>query len=186
MIMSASIYDIPVKKITGEDTSLAEFKGKVLLVVNVASKCGLTPQYEGLEKVYEQYKGQGLVIAGFPANDFKAQEPGTNEEIQSFCSLNYGVQFPLFDKITVVGDQKHPLYATLIAAQPRAVSVTEVSWRDKLKGYGIEPNPEPEILWNFEKFLVSRSGDVVERFAPNTQPDAPELVAAIEAELDKS
>ena len=184
--MSASIYDIPVKKITGEDTSLAEFKGKVLLVVNVASKCGLTPQYEGLEKVYEQYKGQGLVIAGFPANDFKAQEPGTNEEIQSFCSLNYGVQFPLFDKITVVGDQKHPLYATLIAAQPRAVSVTEVSWRDKLKGYGIEPNPEPEILWNFEKFLVSRSGDVVERFAPNTQPDAPELVAAIEAELDKS
>jgi glutathione peroxidase len=186
MIMSTSIYDIPVKKITGEDTSLAEFKGKVLLVVNVASKCGLTPQYEGLEKVYEQYKGQGLVIAGFPTNDFKAQEPGTNEEIQSFCSLNYGVQFPLFDKITVVGDQKHPLYATLIAAQPRAVSVTEVSWRDKLKGYGIEPNPEPEILWNFEKFLVSRSGDVVERFAPNTQPDAPELVAAIEAELDKS
>ena len=184
--MSTSIYDIPVKKITGEDTSLAEFKGKVLLVVNVASKCGLTPQYEGLEKVYEQYKGQGLVIAGFPPNDFKAQEPGTNEEIQSFCSLNYGVQFPLFDKITVVGDQKHPLYATLIAAQPRAVSVTEVSWRDKLKGYGIEPNPEPEILWNFEKFLVSRSGDVVERFAPNTQPDAPELVAAIEAELDKS
>ncbi len=184
--MSTSIYDIPVKKITGEDTSLAEFKGKVLLVVNVASKCGLTPQYEGLEKVYEQYKGQGLVIAGFPTNDFKAQEPGTNEEIQSFCSLNYGVQFPLFDKITVVGDQKHPLYATLIAAQPRAVSVTEVSWRDKLKGYGIEPNPEPEILWNFEKFLVSRSGDVVERFAPNTQPDAPELVAAIEAELDKS
>ena len=179
--MSTSIYDIPVKKITGEDTSLAEFKGKVLLVVNVASKCGLTPQYEGLEKVYEQYKGQGLVIAGFPTNDFKAQEPGTNEEIQSFCSLNYGVQFPLFDKITVVGDQKHPLYATLIAAQPRAVSVTEVSWRDKLKGYGIEPNPEPEILWNFEKFLVSRSGDVVERFAPNTQPDAPELESAIEA-----
>jgi glutathione peroxidase len=184
--MSASIYDIPVKKITGEDTSLAEFKGKVLLVVNVASKCGLTPQYEGLEKVYEQYKGQGLVIAGFPANDFKAQEPGTNEEIQSFCSLNYGVQFPLFDKITVVGDQKHPLYAALIAAQPKAVSVTEVSWREKLKGYGIETNPEPEILWNFEKFLVSRSGDVIERFAPNTQPDAPELVAAIEAELDKS
>jgi len=126
------------------------------------------------------------VIAGFPANDFKAQEPGTNEEIQSFCSLNYGVQFPLFDKITVVGDQKHPLYAALIAAQPKAVSVTEVSWREKLKGYGIETNPEPEILWNFEKFLVSRSGDVIERFAPNTQPDAPELVAAIEAELDKS
>jgi glutathione peroxidase len=185
IIMGSSIYDIPVKKITGEDASLAEFKGKVLLVVNVASKCGLTPQYEGLEKVYEQYKGQGLVIAGFPANDFKAQEPGTNEEIQSFCTLNYGVQFPLFDKITVVGDQKHPLYAALIAAQPKAVSLSEVPFREKLKGYGIESNPDPEILWNFEKFLVSRSGEVVERFAPDTQPDAPELIAAIKAELAK-
>jgi glutathione peroxidase len=184
--MSASILDIPVKKITGEDTSLAEFKGKVMLVVNVASKCGLTPQYEGLEKVYEQYKGQGLVIAGFPANDFKAQEPGTNEEIQSFCTLNYGVQFPLFDKITVVGDNKHPLYAALIAAQPKSVSLSEVPFGQKLKGYGIDPNPEPEILWNFEKFLVSRSGEVVERFAPDTQPDAPALVAAIESELAKS
>jgi glutathione peroxidase len=184
--MSAEIYDIPVKKISGEDASLGEFKGKVLLVVNVASKCGLTPQYEGLEKLYEQFKGQGLVIAGFPANDFKAQEPGTNEEIQQFCSLNYGVQFPLFDKITVIGDEKHPLYAALIAAQPKAVSVGDVSWREKLKGYGIETTSEPEILWNFEKFLVSRTGEVVERFAPNTQPDAPELVAAIEAELAKS
>jgi glutathione peroxidase len=184
--MSASIYDIPVKKITGADTSLAEFKGKVLLVVNVASKCGLTPQYEGLEKVYEQYKGQGLVVAGFPANDFKAQEPGTNEEIQSFCTLNYGVQFPLFDKITVVGDKKHPLYAALIAAKPKAVSLSDVPFSEKLKGYGIETNPEPEVLWNFEKFLVSRSGQVVQRFAADTQPDAPGLVAAIEAELDKS
>ena len=183
--MTASIYDIPVRKISGEDASLAEFKGKVLLVVNVASKCGLTPQYEGLEKVYEQYKGQGLVIAGFPANDFKAQEPGTNEEIQSFCSLNYGVQFPLFDKITVVGDHKHPLYAALIAAQPKAVSLSEVPFREKLKGYGIAPNPEPEVLWNFEKFLVNRSGEVVQRFAPDTQPDAPALVEAIEAELAK-
>jgi glutathione peroxidase len=185
IIVSSSIYDIPVKKITGEDTSLAEFKGKVLLIVNVASKCGLTPQYEGLEKVYEQLKGQGLVVAGFPANDFKAQEPGTNEEIQSFCTLNYGVQFPLFDKIAVVGDQKHPLYAALIAAQPKAVSLSEVPFREKLKGYGIESNPDPEILWNFEKFLVSRAGEVVERFAPDTQPDAPELVAAIKAELAK-
>jgi glutathione peroxidase len=185
-IMSASIYEIPVRKIGGEETSLAEFKGHVLLVVNVASKCGLTPQYEGLEKVYEQYKGQGLVVAGFPANDFKAQEPGTNEEIQSFCTLNFGVKFPLFEKIAVVGEGKHPLYAALIAAQPKAVSLSEVSWRDKLKGYGIEANPEPEVLWNFEKFLVSRSGEVVQRFAPDTQPDAPELVAAIEAELAKS
>jgi glutathione peroxidase len=184
--MSASIYDIPVKKITGADASLAEFKGKVLLVVNVASKCGLTPQYEGLEKLYEQYRGQGLVIAGFPANDFKSQEPGSNEEIQSFCTLNYGVQFPLFDKITVVGAEKHPLFAALIAAQPKAVSLAEVSFREKLKGYGIAPNPEPEVLWNFEKFLVSRSGEVVKRFAPDTQPDAPALVAAIGAELARN
>jgi glutathione peroxidase len=185
-IMSASVLDIPVKKITGEDTSLSEFKSHVLLVVNVASKCGLTPQYEGLENLYEQYKGQGLVVAGFPANDFKAQEPGTNEEILTFCTTNFGVKFPLFDKITVVGEEKHPLYAALIAAQPKAVSLSEVPFRQKLKGYGIEGNPEPEILWNFEKFLVSRSGEVVKRFAPDTQPDAPELTAAIEAELSKS
>jgi len=152
----------------------------------VASKCGLTPQYEGLEKIYEQYKGQGLVVAGFPANDFKAQEPGTNEEIQTFCTTNFGVKFPMFEKITVVGPEKHPLYQALIAAQPKAVSVSEVPWRDKLKGYGIEANAEPELLWNFEKFLVSRTGQVVERFAPDTQPDAPELKAAIESELAKS
>ncbi len=183
--MTAKIYDIPVKKITGEDTSLGEFKGKVLLVVNVASKCGLTPQYEGLEKIYEQYKGQGLVVAGFPANDFKSQEPGTGQEIQTFCTLNYGVKFPMFSKITVVGAQKHPLYAALIAAQPKAVSVSEVPFREKLKGYGIETNAEPELTWNFEKFLLSRSGEVVQRFAPDTQPDAPALVAAIDAELAK-
>jgi len=184
--MSTSIYDIPVKKITGEDTSLAEFKGKVLLIVNVASKCGLTPQYEGLEKLYEQYKGQGLVVAGFPANDFKAQEPGTNEEILTFCTANFGVKFPLFDKITVVGAEKHPLYAALIAAQPKAVSLSEVPFSEKLKGHGIEANPEPEVLWNFEKFLVSRSSEVVRRFSPDTKPDAPELVAAIKDELAKS
>jgi glutathione peroxidase len=183
--MSAQIYGIPVKKISGEDASLSEFKGKVLLVVNVASKCGLTPQYEGLEKIYEQYKGQGLVVAGFPANDFKSQEPGTEQEIQTFCTMNYGVKFPMFSKITVVGAEKHPLYAALIAAQPKAISVSEVPFREKLKGYGIDANLEPELTWNFEKFLVDRSGAVVKRFAPDTQPDAPELVAAIEAELAK-
>lgn len=183
--MSTAVYDIPVRKITGADASLAEFKGKVLLVVNVASKCGLTPQYEGLEKLYKQYRDKGLVVAGFPANDFKSQEPGTNEEIQTFCTTNFGVDFPMFDKITVVGVDKHPLFAALIAAQPTAISLGEVSWSEKLKGYGITPNPAPEILWNFEKFLVSRSGEVVKRFAPDTAPDAPELVAAIEAELAK-
>lgn len=183
--MSAEIYSIPVSKISGEPATLEEFKGRVLLVVNVASKCGLTPQYEGLEKLYELYRGQGLVIAGFPANDFKAQEPGTEAEIQSFCKLNYGVTFPLFSKITVVGPEKHPLYAKLIAAQPRATSTAETPFREKLRGYGIDTLPEPEILWNFEKFLVSRKGEVVRRFSPDTQPDAPELVAAIEAELAK-
>lgn len=183
--MSASIYEIPVKKITGEDASLGEYKGKVILVVNVASKCGLTPQYEALEKVYEQFKGQGLVIAGFPANDFKSQEPGTEAEIQNFCTMNYGVKFPMFSKISVVGPEKHPLYKALISAQPTAVSVNEVSWADKLKGYGIQPNPAPEVLWNFEKFLISRTGEVVKRFAPDTAPDAPELIAAIKAELAK-
>lgn len=183
--MSESIYDIPVRKITGEPASLAEYKGKVLLVVNVASKCGLTPQYEALERIYEQYRGRGLVIAGFPANDFKSQEPGSEAEIQSFCATNYGVQFPMFTKITVTGPQKHPLYRMLIAARPGAVSVSDVPFREKLKGYGIETLPEPELLWNFEKFLVSRNGKVVHRFSPDTVPDDPTLVAAIEAELAK-
>jgi glutathione peroxidase len=183
--MSTPVLNIPVRKITGAETSLAEFKGKVLLVVNVASKCGLTPQYEGLEKLYKKYADEGLVVAGFPANDFAGQEPGTNEEIQSFCTTNFGVDFPMFDKITVVGAQKHPLYEALIQAQPKAVSVAGVPFSEKLKGYGIAPNPAPEVLWNFEKFLISRSGQVVERFAPDTAPDAPELVAAIEGELAK-
>jgi glutathione peroxidase len=183
--MAALVYDIPIRKIAGTDSSLAEFKGKVLLVVNVASKCGLTKQYEGLEKLYEQYRDQGLVIAGFPANDFAGQEPGTNEEIQTFCTTNFGVEFPLFDKITVVGAQKHPLYAALIQAQPNAISSSDVPFREKLKGYGMTPNPEPEVLWNFEKFLVSRKGEVVKRFTPDTAPDDAALIAAIEAELAK-
>jgi glutathione peroxidase len=183
--MSAGIYDIPVSKITGEDTSLAEFKGKVLLVVNVASKCGLTPQYEGLESLYEQYRGQGLVVTGFPANNFKSQEPGTNEEIQSFCTTNFGVKFPMFGKISVAGDDKHPLYKALTTAQPKATSVAEVPFREKLKGYGIETNADPEVLWNFEKFLVGRDGEVVRRFSPDTLPDSPELLAAIKEELAK-
>jgi glutathione peroxidase len=184
--LTSSIYDIPVSKITGEPASLSEFKGNVLLVVNVASKCGLTPQYEGLENLYERFRGQGLVVAGFPANDFKAQEPGTNDEIQSFCTLNYGVKFPMFGKIQVTGAEKHPLYASLIAAQPAATALNQPTWREKLKGYGIETLPEPELLWNFEKFVVSRNGEVVKRFAPDIAPDAPELIAAIESELAKN
>jgi len=183
--MSASIYEIPVKKITGEDATLAEHKGKVVLVVNVASKCGLTSQYEGLEKLYETFAPKGLVVAGFPANDFKQQEPGSDAEIQTFCTANFGVKFPMYSKIVVTGPEKNELYKQLIAAQPTATTVNEPTWREKLKGYGIEGNPEPELLWNFEKFLVSKNGAIVARFAPDTAPDAPALIAAIEAELAK-
>ena len=175
-----------MRGITGADSSLAKFKGNVMLIVNVASKCGLTPQYEGLEKLYEQYQDKGLVVAGFPANDFGAQEPGTNQEIQSFCQTSFGVKFPMFEKISVVGAQKHPLYQALTAAQPKAQSTGTVPFRDKLKGYGMTPNPEPEVLWNFEKFLVSRDGKVVKRFAPDMAPDDPAIVSAIQSELSKS
>lgn len=184
--MAALIYDIPLHTIAGSETSLAEFKGKVLLVVNVASKCGLTKQYEGLEKLYEKYREQGFVITGFPANDFAGQEPGSNQEIQSFCTTSFGVKFPMFEKITVVGAQKHPLYSALTQAQPKASSSAEVPFSERLKGYGMTPNPEPEVLWNFEKFLVDRKGEVVKRFSPDTAPDDPALVASIEAELAKN
>jgi glutathione peroxidase len=184
--MSTSIQEIPVHRITGEATTLGEFNSKVLLVVNVASKCGLTPQYEGLEKLYRTYRDRGLVVAGFPANDFKSQEPGSNTDIQSFCTTNYGVDFPMFEKITVVGEAKHPLYKELISAQPKAISTSAVPFGEDLKKYGIDPNPEPEILWNFEKFVVGRDGKVAARFAPNTAPDDPALVKAIEAELAKA
>lgn len=181
----ASVYDIPVRKLTGSESSLADFKGKVVLVVNVASKCGLTPQYEALEKLYQKYRDRGFVVAGFPSNDFAGQEPGTSEEIQTFCTMNFGVDFPMFEKIPVVGTGKHPLYEALIAAQPEAVSTSKVPFAEDLKKYGISPNPAPEVLWNFEKFLLNRSGDVVARFAPNTDPFDPQLVKAIETELDR-
>jgi glutathione peroxidase len=184
--MSTSIHQIPVRRITGEDTNLGEYRGKVLLIVNVASKCGLTKQYESLEKLYRDYRDRGLVVAGFPANDFKGQEPGSNEEIQSFCSSNFGVDFPLFEKITVVGEGKHPLYKELIAAQPKATSTSEIPFSENLKKYGIDPNTEPEILWNFEKFIVDRGGKVTARFAPNTTPDDPALLKAVETELAKA
>lgn len=181
--MTSSIYDIPVRTLSGDSSSLAQFQGKVLLIVNVASKCGLTPQYEGLERLYRHYRDRGFVIAGFPSNDFAGQEPGSSEDIQSFCTTNFGVDFPMFEKIPVVGPQKHPLYAALIAAQPHAVSTGEVPFADNLRKYGIQPNPEPEVLWNFEKFLVSREGEIACRFAPDTDPFNPRLTEAIEAEL---
>ena len=182
--MASVIQDIPVNTIDGRPASLGDYRGSVLLVVNVASKCGLTPQYEALQALYSRYKGQGLVVVGFPANDFAGQEPGTNEEISSFCSTNYGVDFPMFSKLVATGEDRHPLYSALIEAQPKATPADE-DMREKLKGYGITPTPEPEVLWNFEKFLVGRDGNVVARFAPNMAPDDPRIVSAIEAELAK-
>lgn len=184
--MSASIYEIPVRRITGDEASLAEYKGKVVLIVNVASKCGLTPQYAGLEKLYQDYRDKGLVVAGFPSNDFAGQEPGTHEEIVSFCSTNYGVDFPLYEKTEVTGEGAHPLYNELVKAQPKSESTSGEPLRDKLKGYGLPVNPEPGVLWNFEKFLVSRGGDVVARFSPDMTPEDPVLVKAVEAELAKA
>ncbi len=182
--MTQSLYDIPVSTINGEGTTLADHRGEVLLVVNVASKCGLTPQYEGLERLYETYRGQKFAVLGFPANDFAGQEPGTNEEIQSFCSLNYQVQFPLYSKIAVTGPDKHPLYQALIAAQPETEG--RASMETMLRGYNIEPTAAPEVVWNFEKFLIGRDGKVARRFAPDTAPDDARLIAAIEAQLAKA
>ncbi len=179
-----AIQDIALKTITGADASLGDYAGKVVLAVNVASKCGLTPQYEGLEALYARYRDQGLVVTGFPANDFGAQEPGTNDEIAEFCTTNFGVDFPMFAKMQVTGADKHPLYAALTEAAPNAAGDPE-AFRERLRGYGMTPNPEPEVLWNFEKFLIGRDGEVVGRFAPTTAPDDAALVAAIETELAK-
>lgn len=179
-----ALQEIPVDTITGEATSLGAYAGKVLLVVNVASKCGLTPQYTALEALYSQYRDQGFEVLGFPANNFGAQEPGTEEEIAEFCNVNYSVDFPLFSKISVVGDDQHPLYSELTSQYPTA-DTDKAPFRERLSGFGMTPNEDPDVLWNFEKFLVGRDGNVVGRFAPATTPDDPALVAAIEAELAK-
>lgn len=179
----SSVQDIPLKTIAGTGASLGDYAGKVLLVVNVASKCGLTPQYEGLEALYRSYRDRGLEVLGFPANDFMGQEPGSDAEIAEFCQLTYAVDFPMFSKVTVVGDAKHPLYAALIEAAPQAVVPEGSNIREMLSSRGIPVLPEPEILWNFEKFLIDRNGDVAARFSPDTKPDDPALIAAIEQAL---
>lgn len=176
-----AILDIPLETIAGKPATLADYAGQVLLIVNVASKCGLTPQYEGLERLYEKYKEDGFVVLGFPANDFAGQEPGTNAEIESFCTTNFGVAFPMFSKITVSGPEKHPLYRDLTAAIPSAPGADVM--RAQLQEHGLTPNPEPEVLWNFEKFLIGRDGRIVDRFAPSTTPEDDAIVTAIEREL---
>jgi glutathione peroxidase len=152
------LYSFTMKTIDGNDKKLSDYKGKVLMIVNVASKCGHTPQYKGLEALYEKYKDQGFMILGFPANNFFSQEPGTNEEIKTFCSLNYGVTFDMFSKISVKGDDQHPLYH-----------------------YLTEESPVPgAVKWNFQKYLVDRKGNVVDKFSPGTEPTEKEVIAEIE------
>ena len=171
--MAASVYDIPVNRIDGKAASLGDYKGKVVLVVNVASKCGLTPQYDGLEKLYETYGDKGLVVTGFPANEFGAQEPGSNAEIADFCETRFNIKFPMFEKIVVKGDGIHPLYQTLT--------------QDVTEAVGAPPNAPKngDVMWNFEKFLIAKDGSVAGRFSPTMTPEDPVLVGAIEAELAK-
>jgi glutathione peroxidase len=161
-----SIYDFTMRSIDGEHVSLKSFHGKVVLLVNVASKCGFTPQYAGLEAVYEKYKDRGLVIVGIPANNFAQQEPGTNEEIKKFCSTKYNVSFPMMSKVSVLGDDETPLYQFL----------TDKSANPQIGG---------DIKWNFTKFLFDRNGKPVARFEPAVKPDSPEVTVAIEATLSK-
>ena len=180
------LADIPLTRISGEPASLADFSGKVLLLVNVASKCGFTPQYEALETIYATYKDRGFEVLAFPANDFGSQEPGSNADIQTFCTTNFGASFPMFEKITVTGPHIHPLYETLIQAQP-TMQIGSPGLRAQLDGFlsrsGGHTNPAPGILWNFEKFLLGRDGQVLGRCASDVTPDDPRLTQAIESAL---
>src|ERR1700686_5484609 len=162
---ASSVYEFTMNSIDGQPLPLAEFKGKVLLIVNVASFCGFTPQYEQLEAVYEKYKDQGFVIVGFPGNNFGAQEPGTNEEIKTFCSRKYNVTFPMYSKVSVKGDDQTPLYQYLTKQTGPAIA--------------------GDIKWNFTKFLVDRNGNVVQRFESAVTPDSKEVVSAVEKELNQ-
>jgi glutathione peroxidase len=165
LFAASSVYDFTLPSIDGKPAPLSDYKGKVILMVNVASRCGFTPQYSALEAVYEKYKDQGFVILGFPANNFGQQEPGTNAEIKKFCSTKYSVSFPLYAKVSVKGDDTTPLYQYLTTKANPAVA--------------------GEIKWNFTKFLVDRNGNVVQRFEPDVTPDSPEVLAAIEKQLKK-
>ncbi len=177
-----TLKDIPVTTIDGVETTLGALDAEVLLVVNVASKCGLTPQYEGLEALHRKYADQGFAVCGFPANDFLGQEPGSEEEIAEFCRTTYDVTFPMFSKITVVGDGRHALYSGLIDQQPEA-SGNPDAHRERLHGFNIETTDPPEVLWNFEKFLIGRDGSAIARFAPNCTVDDEIVVGAIESAL---
>lgn len=181
--MTGALHQIPITRIDGTRASVGEYAGKVALIVNVASKCGLTPQYKALETIYETYRDRGLVVLGFPANNFAGQEPGTDGEIQTFCSTNYNVQFPLFSKISVKGADQHPLYAALTAAKPERTAKADSMLTKILNERGLGPTSASDVMWNFEKFLVDRKGRVVERFAPDIAPDDPLVTHAIETAL---
>jgi glutathione peroxidase len=185
--MAASLFRTPVETIAGQPTTLDKYQGKVLLIVNVASKCGFTPQYTGLEQLYQRFNPRGFEILGFPANDFGNQEPGSNQDIATFCSTEYPVSFPLFSKIAVTGPGKHPLYADLIAERPERFAENNDLYQH-LAEFAAEhnlpaPNAAPEVLWNFEKFLISRDGQVIGRFNSDIAPDNPKLIKAIEDAL---
>ena len=183
--MSSKLYDFKVRHIDGKEATLGEHKGSVMLIVNVASKCGLTPQYADLEKLYEQYRARGLVVLGFPANEFAGQEPGSNQEIAEFCSTKFGVKFPMYEKIVVKGGDQHPLYKHLTETKPTSKKNPAGKLRATLDQHGLGPKNETDIMWNFEKFLVDRNGQVVERFAPDVTPNDAVVTSAIEAELAK-
>jgi len=182
--MANELYEIPVTKIDGAETNLSEYKDKVLLIVNVASKCGLTPQYEGLQKFYTDYKDKGLEVLAFPANNFMGQEPGTDDDIKDFCSTNFNVEFPLFSKISVKGDDQHKLYKHLTETKSDT-DVNDGRFEENLKGYGHNRSTPNEVLWNFEKFLIGKDGKIAARFAPDVTPDDKRLMAKVEEELDK-
>jgi len=177
----SNLYNIEVTTIDGEQIELKTYSGKVLLVVNVASACGLTPQYEGLEALYQSKRDRGLEILAFPCNQFGEQEPGTEEEIKTFCTGNFGVTFPMFSKIDVNGDLQHPLYRSMLDAIPER-SANSNDFAEKLKDYGKEVN-EGAVMWNFEKFLVNREGEIIGHFSPDVGPDDPLLTAAIDEAL---
>lgn len=183
--MANELYEIPVKTIDGEEINLGAHKDKVLLIVNVASKCGLTPQYEGLEKLYKSYGDQGFEVLGFPSNDFMGQEPGTEEEIKDFCSTNYNVKFPLFSKIGINGENRHPLYQKLIEEKSETDINNGGGMEERLRDFGHTRENETDVLWNFEKFLIGKNGKVAARFAPDVTPDDPRLTKKIEEELAK-
>jgi glutathione peroxidase len=180
--MKKTIYSVPLRLIDGTHTTLRVYRGKVMLIVNVASECGLTPQYAGLEQLYQEKRGDGLIVGGFPSNDFGAQEPGTNQQIANFCSTQWHVTFPVFEKIVVKGNDIHPLYRLLIDAYPRAQERSG-EFRAKLAAHGMGTENGTDILWNFEKFLISRKGKVVGRFSPDITPEDASLRRAIQQEL---